>query len=49
METLYCDLSEYFVFDKNKYQMEDFFSDLKTFNFQFTEAYESTRREDYLD
>ena len=49
MERLYSDLSEYLVFDKTKYQMEAFFTDLRTFKYQFTEAYESIQREKYAD
>ena len=49
MEKLYSDLSEYFVFDKTTYQMETFFTDLRTFNCQFTEAYDSIQREKYAD
>merc|ERR1719481_2181948 len=29
METLYAELAEYFVFDKQKYTLEEFFSDIK--------------------
>lgn len=35
METLYNDLSEYYVFDKQKYTLEEFFTDLKTFKDSF--------------
>ena len=49
MERLYSDLSDYLVFDKTKYQMEAFFTDLRTFKYQFTEAYESIQREKYAD
>lgn len=35
METLYEDLAEYFVFDKQKYTLEEFFTDLKTFKDNF--------------
>lgn len=35
METLFSDLSEYFVFDKAKYNLEEFFTDLKTFKDSF--------------
>lgn len=35
METLYTDLSEYYVFDKQKYTLEEFFTDLKTFKDSF--------------
>ena len=49
MERLYSDLSEYFVFDKTKYQMEEFFTDLSTFKYQFIEANESIQRGKYTD
>lgn len=35
MDTLYTDLSEYYVFDKQKYTLEEFFTDLKTFKDHF--------------
>jgi len=35
MEALYDDLSEYYVFDKSKYTLEEFFTDLKTFKDRF--------------
>ena len=35
MDSLYTDLSEYYVFDKQKYTLEEFFSDLKTFKDSF--------------
>ena len=35
METFYSDLSEYFVFDKHKYSLEQFFGDIKQFKDQF--------------
>lgn len=35
METLYTDLSDYYVFDKQKYLLEEFFTDLKTFKDSF--------------
>jgi diaphanous 2 len=31
MPILFAGLSEYFVFDKQKYTLEEFFSDIKTF------------------
>ena len=31
MERLYAELSEYYVFDKLKYTLEEFFGDIKTF------------------
>lgn len=35
MEALYDDLAEYYVFDKSKYTLEEFFTDLKTFKDSF--------------
>ena len=35
METFYSDLSEYFVFDKQKYSLDQFFGDIKQFKDQF--------------
>lgn len=35
MDSLYTDLSEYYVFDKQKYTLEEFFTDLKTFKDSF--------------
>merc|ERR1712010_446284 len=34
MERLYAELSEYYVFDKLKYTLEEFFGDIKTFKDQ---------------
>ena len=45
METLYAELAEYFVFDKQKYTLEEFFSDIKTFKDQFKQAYDSIIKE----
>lgn len=39
MENLFKDLSEYFSFDPNKYTMEEFFSDIKTFKDAFVQAH----------
>lgn len=39
METYYKEVGEYFAFDTNKYPMEEFFSDIKTFKELFTQAY----------
>lgn len=36
MVTLYTDISEFFSFDKQKYTIEEFFSDIKTFKDDFT-------------
>ena len=35
MEKLYCDLESYYVFDKQKYTLEEFMSDVKAFKDQF--------------
>merc|ERR1719362_2143180 len=45
METLYADLAEYLVFDKQKYTLEEFFSDIKTFKDNFKQAYDSILKE----
>ena len=38
MESLYSDLAEYFVFDKQKYTLEEFFGDIKLFKDQFKQV-----------
>jgi len=35
MDSLYTDLSEFFSFDKQKYTLEEFFTDVKTFKDSF--------------
>lgn len=35
MEALYDNLAEYYVFDKSKYTLEEFFTDLKAFKDSF--------------
>jgi hypothetical protein len=35
MESLYADLSEFYTFDKQKYSLEEFFTDVKTFKDAF--------------
>lgn len=35
MEALYDDLAEYYVFDKSKYTLEEFFTDIKVFKDSF--------------
>lgn len=35
MESLYHELAEYYAFDKQKYTLEEFFMDLKTFKDSF--------------
>ncbi|KDR17398.1 Protein diaphanous, partial [Zootermopsis nevadensis] len=38
MESLYADLSEFYAFDKQKYSLEEFFTDVKTFKDAFLQA-----------
>lgn len=35
MDALYTDISEFFSFDKQKYTIEEFFGDIKTFKDDF--------------
>ena len=35
MESLFSELAEYFIFDAQKYTLEEFMSDIKTFKNQF--------------
>lgn len=35
MDSLYSDLADYYVFDKQKYTLEEFFTDLKKFKDDF--------------
>ena len=42
---LYTDLAEYLVFEESKYQIEEFFRDIKHFKEQFRKAQESIREE----
>lgn len=35
METIYYELAEYFVFDPQKYTLDEFFTDIKTFRDSF--------------
>ena len=44
MEKLYKEVAEYFVFDSNKYSMEEFFADLKTFKDSFQNAHQEIVR-----
>lgn len=39
METLYAELAEYYAFDKQKYTLEEFFTDIKGFKDAFRQAY----------
>ncbi|CAH0549361.1 unnamed protein product [Brassicogethes aeneus] len=45
MDILYTELSEYYCFDKQKYTLEEFFSDVKTFKDQFIEAQKDNEKE----
>lgn len=36
MDSLYTEISEFFSFDKQKYTIEEFFGDIKTFKDDFT-------------
>jgi len=38
MESLYADVSEFYSFDKQKYSLEEFFTDIKTFKDAFLQA-----------
>ncbi|XP_015602253.1 protein diaphanous isoform X8 [Cephus cinctus] len=38
MDSLYTDISEFFAFDKQKYTIEEFFTDIKTFKDNFMQA-----------
>ncbi|XP_070165092.1 protein diaphanous isoform X2 [Polyergus mexicanus] len=38
MDTLYTDISEFFSFDKQKYTIEEFFGDIKTFKDDFLQS-----------
>lgn len=44
METYYKEVGEYFSFDTNKYPMEEFFSDIKTFKELFVQAHREVVR-----
>jgi diaphanous 2 len=35
MESLFADISEFYAFDKQKYSLEEFFTDIKTFKDAF--------------
>ncbi|XP_056641001.1 protein diaphanous isoform X2 [Diorhabda sublineata] len=45
VENLYSDLAEYYAFDKQKYTLEEFFTDLKTFKDSFLQAKADNQRE----
>ena len=38
MDSLYTDLAEYFIFDKQKYTLEEFFGDIKLFKDKFKQV-----------
>lgn len=44
MEKLFKELGEYYAFDTNKYTMEEFFSDIKTFKDAFMQAHQENVR-----
>ena len=48
MESLFGELAEYFVFDAQKYTLEEFMSDIKTFKNQFKVKYFSYEQNFYL-
>merc|ERR1719318_575463 len=45
MNSLYSDLAEYFVFDKQKYTLEELFVDMKMFKDKFKQAHEAILEE----
>ncbi|KAF5285112.1 hypothetical protein FQA39_LY16801 [Lamprigera yunnana] len=45
MENLYSELADYYVFDKQKYVLEEFFTDLKTFKDSFISAHKDNEKE----
>ncbi|CAG9835595.1 unnamed protein product [Diabrotica balteata] len=49
VENLYNDLAEYYVFDKQKYALEEFFVDLKTFKNSFLQAKADNQREKEIE
>ena len=44
LESLYSELEKFYVFDKQKYNLEEFMSDIKTFIKQFKDAAKLLRR-----
>ena len=42
MESLFSELAEYFIFDAQKYTLEEFMSDIKTFKKQFKVKFAAT-------
>ncbi|KAG5888747.1 hypothetical protein JTB14_032020 [Gonioctena quinquepunctata] len=49
VDSLYSDLSEYYVFDKQKYSLEEFFTDLKTFKDSFIQAKTDNQKDRELE
>jgi diaphanous 2 len=49
LEILYSDLGKFYVFDKKKYNLEEFMSDIKTFIKQFKDAYTQMMKEREAD
>ena len=45
MENLFKDLSDFFCFDQNKYTLEEFFTDIKTFKDAFIQAYQDNMKQ----
>ena len=45
LDSLYSELADFFVFDKQKYSIEEFFGDIKMFKDQFKDAYEKIKEE----
>lgn len=44
MENLFKDLAEYYAFDPNKYTLEEFFTDIKTFKDAFIQAHKDNTK-----
>jgi diaphanous 2 len=49
LESLYSELEKFYVFDKQKYNLEEFMSDIKTFIKQFKDAYTQMMKEREAD
>lgn len=43
MDSLYTEISEFFSFDKQKYTIEEFFGDIKTFKDDFMVSKEKSK------
>ena len=44
MENLFKDLAEFYAFDPNKYTLEEFFTDIKTFKDAFVQAHQDNKK-----